>query len=117
MAEPTSSAAAAAMAGLGLASLLPWVDGSALMGASLGAALVAYSKSDLSALQRVGALIFSALCGYFMAPEIIAQTPVTMTAAAGFVGAIIIVPISLKAIEHIESMDISGLIERFKGGK
>lgn len=117
MAEPTSSTAAMAMAGLGLASLMPWIDGDALMGASLGAALVAYNKTGLGALERVGALIFSACCGYFLAPEIIALTPVTMTVGAGFVGALATVPVSLKVMEYIEGLELSSLIDRLKGGK
>ncbi|MGL5304537.1 MAG: putative holin, partial [Aeromonas sp.] len=54
MAEPTSSALAAFTAtGVGLATLLPWIDANALMGAVLGASLVAYSKSDIPPLKRL----------------------------------------------------------------
>lgn len=116
MAEPTTSAAAAATAtGIGLAALLPWIDASALMGAALGAGLVAYSKSDLRAWQRIGALLFSALCGYLMTPEIVALTPVTHDGAGGFIGAIVVVPLSLKLIQHVERLDLAAWLDRRKG--
>jgi len=116
VAEPTTSAAAAATAtGIGLVALLPWIDAGALMGAALGAGLVAYSKSDLRAWQRVGALLFSALCGYLMAPEIVAQTPVAHHGAGGFFGAIVIVPLSLKLIQHVERFDLAAWLDRRKG--
>lgn len=103
------------MVGVGLAALLPWVDSAALMGAALGAALVAYSKSDMRAWQRLGAMLFSALCGYLMAPDIVALTPVTQTGAGGFIGAILIVPLSLKAIKHVDKFDLSAWLDRRKG--
>lgn len=115
MAEPTTSAAAATAAGIGLVAMLPWIDANALMGAALGAGLVAYSKSNLRAWQRVGALLFSALCGYLMAPEVVAQTPVAHHGAGGFIGALVVVPLSLKIIQHVERFDLATWIDRRKG--
>ncbi|MBK1691078.1 putative holin [Ectothiorhodospira mobilis] len=117
VAEPTTSAAAATATatGIGLAALLPWINANALMGAALGAGLVAYTKTDLRAWQRIGALLFSALCGYFMTPEIVAQTPVTHDGAGGFIGAIVIVPLSLKLIQHVEGFDLATWLDRRKG--
>lgn len=116
VAEPTTSAAAAATAtGIGLAALLPWINASSLMGAALGAGLVAYTKTDLRAWQRIGALLFSALCGYLMTPEIVAQTPVTHDGAGGFIGAIVVVPLSLKLIQHVERFDLATWLDRRKG--
>jgi hypothetical protein len=117
VAEPTTSAAAATATatGIGLAALLPWINANALMGAALGAGLVAYTKTDLRAWQRIGALLFSALCGYLMTPEIVAQTPVTHDGAGGFIGAIVIVPLSLKLIQHVERFDLATWLDRRKG--
>lgn len=117
VAEPTTSAAAATItaAGIGLAALLPWINADTLMGATLGAGLVAYSKTDLRAWQRIGALLFSALSGYLMAPEIIAQTPVTRDGTGGFIGALVVVPLSLKLIEHVEMLDLAAWLDRRKG--
>ncbi|MGO2878501.1 MAG: putative holin [Halomonas sp.] len=117
MAEPATSAAAATMTatGIGLAALLPWINASSLMGAALGAGLVAYSKNDLRAWQRIGALLFSALCGYLMSPEIVAQTPVTHDGTGGFIGALVIVPLSLKLIKYVDKFDLSTWLDRRKG--
>lgn len=116
MAEPTSAATAAVTTtGIGLAALMPWINANSLMGAALGAGLVAYSKTDLRAWQRIGALLFSALCGYLMTPEIVAQTPVAHDGAGGFIGAIVVVPLSLKLIRHVERFDLATWLERRKG--
>ncbi|WMC11756.1 putative holin [Oceanimonas pelagia] len=117
MAEPTSSAAAAATAtaGVGLAALLPWIDANALMGAVLGAGLVAYSKSDISPLKRIGALAFSAALGYLMSGEVINLTPVQESGTGGFIGAIVIVPLALKLLDHIEQANASELLKKWRG--
>lgn len=117
MAEPTSSltTAATATAGVGLAALLPWIDANALMGAVLGAGLVAYSKSDISPWKRLGALVFSAALGYLMSSEVINLTPITESGTGGFVGAIVIVPLALKLIGYIDQLDIGAAIERWRG--
>lgn len=118
MAEPTSTAAIALTtgAGVGLASLMPWVDGNALMGAVLGAALVALAKKDLKPWQRIGSLLFSALVGYLLSGEVVAQTPLTDTATGGFYGAIFIVPIALKLMAWVDKIDTEALIKRFFPG-
>lgn len=121
MAEPTSTTAIAVTTGAGvsLASLMPWVDGDALMGAVLGAALVALSKKDLKPWQRIGSLVFSALVGYLLSGEVIAQTPLTNSGSGAFYGAIFIVPVALKLMQYVDKIDteaISAAIKRFFPG-
>ncbi|MEH6565107.1 MAG: putative holin [Halopseudomonas sp.] len=118
MPEPTSSTAVAITAGtsIGLATLLPWVDANALMGAVLGAALVAYAQKDLKAWQRLGGLIFSAMVGYLMSTEVVAQTPINETGPGAFIGAIVIVPLGLKLMEWVGKLEIATLFKRGNGG-
>ncbi len=118
MAEPTSSTALAitATAGVGIAALLPWIDANALMGAVLGAALVAYTQKNLKPWQRLGGLLFSALVGYLMSTEMVAQTPLTETGTGGFIGAIVIVPLALKLMQQVDKLDIAALFRRGPGG-
>ena len=52
MPEPTTTAAATAIT-LSAASLLPFINGNALLGAVFGAALFATTKKDLKPLQRM----------------------------------------------------------------
>ncbi|WP_165443782.1 putative holin [Pseudomonas jilinensis] len=118
MAEPTSSTALAvtATAGVGIAAMLPWIDANALMGAVLGAALVAYTKKELKPWQRFAALMFSALVGYLMSGEVVAQTPLTESGTGGFLGAIIIVPLALKLMLQVDRLDLNAILAAIKRG-
>ena len=109
MAEPTSSSVvvATAAAGVGLATFLPNMDGDALFGAIIGAALIALNQKDLKAWQRLLGLLVSVGAGYVSAGEIVAQTPITQTGPGGFVGAILVVPIALKVLAVVERMELS----------
>lgn len=119
MPEPTTGAVVAtAAAGVGLATLMPALDGNALFGAIIGAALIAMHQSDIKPWQRILGLLISACVGYVSASEIVTQTPITQTGPGGFVGAIIVVPLALKALELIQKTDFSGLVPNWikRGG-
>ncbi|WP_339511895.1 putative holin [Pseudomonas sp. RL_15y_Pfl2_60] len=119
MPEPTTGAAvvATATAGVGLATLLPTLDGNALFGSIIGAALIALHQREIKPWQRLLGLIISACVGYVSATEIVTQTPITQTGPGGFVGAIIVVPLALKALELIEKTDFSSMLPAwFKRG-
>lgn len=119
MAEPTTGAVVvAATAGVGLATFMPQMDGNALFGAIIGAAVIAMSQRDLKAWQRCAGLLVSVGAGYVSAPEIVAQTIIKQTGPGGFVGAILVVPIALKALEVIEKTDFASFVpDWFKKGK
>lgn len=122
MAEPTSTTVvvATATAGVGLATLVPGMDGNALFGAVIGGALIALNQKDLRAWQRITGLLVSVGAGYVSASEVVAQTPITQTGPAGFVGAIIVVPLALKVLEMIEKNDFASIapswLKRGRGG-
>lgn len=115
MAEPATSLAGAA-AIVGVATLMPWIDANALMGATLGAGLVAYNKTDMSPWKRLGALAFSAALGYLMSGEVVNLTMVKETGAGAFIGAIAIVPLTLKLITFVDELKISDYLKRGGGG-
>lgn len=69
MTEPASASGATIAAGVGLASLLPFVNGDALIGAVLGAAVVAIHTKDVVWYLKIMGLFLSTLCGYFFAPD------------------------------------------------
>lgn len=119
MAEPTTGAVVvAATAGVGLATIMPHMDGNALFGAIIGAALIAMNQRDLKAWQRCAGLLVSVGAGYVSAAEIVAQTPITQTGPGGFVGAILVVPVALKALDLIEKTDFASFVPAwFKKGK
>lgn len=109
MAEPTSTTVvvATAAAGVGLATIIPSLDGNALFGAVVGSAVIALNQKDLRAWQRVVGLLVAVGSGYVSAAEIVAQTPITKTGPGGFIGAIIVVPIALKVLAVIEKMELA----------
>lgn len=109
MAEPTSTTVvvATAAAGVGLATIIPSLDGNALFGAVVGSAVIALNQKDLRAWQRVLGLLVAVGSGYVSAAEIVAQTPITKTGPGAFVGAIIVVPIALKVLAVIEKMQLA----------
>ncbi len=118
MAEPTSSTAviATTAAGVGLASLVPWLDVNALIGAIFGAAVVAMTRKELKPSSRLIGMLLSTLAGYIGAPELVAQTPITQTGPAAAVGAVVIIPLLLKALAYVERMDLGSLLRPKSGG-
>lgn len=109
MAEPASSTTLAATAALALAALLPFIDGDALLGAVLGATLIASTKKDIRWWQRLFSLALSVGLGYILAPEVINQTPVKSMAFAAFIASICAIPLALKFAVWVEQFDISSL--------
>lgn len=112
MAEPSTLTATAVTtsAGVSLALLLPYVDATAVFGAFMGAAVVASTKKDVRAWTRVMTFLISTVCGYFMAPEIISKTIIDQSFTAAFVGALMVVPISLTVLARIDQLDIGAFI-------
>ncbi len=110
MAEPASSTTLAVTAGIGAAALLPFVDGDALLGAVLGAVLVASTKKDIGWWQRLLSMLLSIGLGYALAPEVASQTPIASRAAAAFMASICAIPLSLKLVVWIEQVDIGAAL-------
>lgn len=111
MAEPASSSTLAVTAGLGVAALLPLVDGDALLGAVLGAVLIASTKKDISWWQRLLSMLLSVGLGYALAPEVVSQAPITSKAAAAFIASICAIPLSLKLVLWIEQFDVGAALQ------
>lgn len=65
MPEPTTTTAATAVT-ISAASLLPFVNGNALLGAVFGAALFATTKKDLKPLQRLSTMIIAVGLGTYL---------------------------------------------------
>lgn len=115
MAEPTTTAAATALT-LGAASLLPFVNGNALLGAVFGAALFATTKKDLKPLQRLMTMILATGIGYLLTPEITARSFVSNDATAGMIAAIFSLPIILKIMVWVDQSSLSDIWNKFRGG-
>lgn len=116
MADPTSSAVAGLLMGLGLATAAPIIDGEALFGALLGAWLVTSTKHDLKVWQRLGSLFLSAGVGYLFAPMALQAVPFITRGGGAFFSALLVIPISIKLMVWIEKADIWDIWRRFRGG-
>ena len=115
MPEPTATAAATAVT-ISAASLLPFVNGNALLGAVFGAALFATTKKDLKPLQRLSTMIIAVGFGYLLAPEITMRTLITNDATAGMIASIFSLPIVLKMMVWVDQSSLSDIWNKFRGG-
>ncbi|MBN9475413.1 MAG: hypothetical protein ABS43_01825 [Bordetella sp. SCN 67-23] len=116
MAEPTSTAAAlgVAAAATGLATVLPGVDGNALIGAFAGATLVALRSTEPRVLARLAYAAISFVVGYIAVPDINRLTPIHSSAAAAFLAAATAVAVVQIGIEKFRALDIAAIFR--KGG-
>lgn len=120
MTEPTTvSAIPALAAGIGLASLLPGVDGNALVGAFAGATLFVVSAKNLPVWRRLVYLAISGSMGYVAASEVIRWLPIQSTGIAAFLVSAGTVTLGLAFIEGLRSVDLKALLSSWfrRGGK
>lgn len=115
MAEPATTTTMTALT-LSAASLLPFINGNALLGAVFGAALFATTKKDLKPLQRLTTMILATGFGYLLSPEVIARTFITNDATAGMAAAIFSLPIILKLMVWVDQTSLSDIWNKFRGG-
>lgn len=116
MAEPTTTAATTALT-LSAASLLPFINGNALLGAVFGAALFATTKKELKPLQRLTTMLLAVGFGYLLTPEVTARTFITNDATAGMTAAIFALPIILKIIVWVDQSSLTDIINKiFRSG-
>lgn len=115
MAEPTSTTVAGSLlASVGLATLLPGVDGNALIGAFAGATLFVVSANEYSVITRLIYMLISLVMGYMSAPEITARLPISETGVAAFLAGLSCVYLGLKIQDQIKAISLTELIERMK---
>lgn len=112
MTEPNLTTAAALSSVIGVASVLPGVDGNALIGAFTGAALVVVSSRDMGLLKRTAYLLISLVMGYLAAPEIVQATPIRSSGVAAFFAAALVIVVTLQLIERIRSADLVAFLRK-----
>ncbi|MFK0089969.1 putative holin [Pseudomonas sp. NPDC090755] len=116
MSEPTSASLSSLFVGLGLASSMPVVDGDTVFGALLGAWLVASTRGFLKAWQRLGSLFLSAGVGYLFTPLVLLMAPFLSSGVAAFIGAVVVIPISIKVMIWLDSTDLREILQRLRNG-
>lgn len=112
--EPTSSAASAAVAmgAVAATSVLPGVNGDALIGAFAGAVVFALHAKDLPILKRIVYMVVSILLGYLGAGEVLHHTGLQSYTLAAFSLSAVIVTLALASIDRIRKFDITSLWNR-----
>ncbi|WP_166358491.1 putative holin [Pseudomonas akapageensis] len=117
MTEPASTSITSLYVGLGLASVIPLIDGDALFGAVLGAWLVTSTRQSLKAWQRMGSLLLSAGVGYLFTPLVLSMGPFLSSGVAAFVGAVVVIPISIKVMVWLDAAELRDIFQRMRGGR
>tara|TARA_R110002167_G_scaffold98718_9_gene259411 strand:+ start:3449 stop:3799 length:351 start_codon:yes stop_codon:yes gene_type:complete len=110
----TPVALAVTTTGISLASVLPGIDGNALVGAFAGATLFVTSAKELSHLTRLIYLLVSLVMGYLAAPEVVANTFIEQSGVAGFLSGMSVITLTLQLSKRMQDVDIAALL---KGGK
>lgn len=114
MVEPTSSAASAAtaMGAVVITSILPGVNGDALIGAFAGAVVFALHAKDITLTKRLVYMVVSILLGYMGSDEVMRNTGIQSDAIASFALSAVIVTLALASIDRIRNFDITSLWKR-----
>lgn len=112
MTEPTTSTLIPVAAGMGLAALLPGIDGDALLGAFAGATLFVVSAQSLSVWRRIVYLLISVIAGYLAANDVLAWFPLKSSGVAAFMASAIAVTVMLAVIKQCEQIDFKRLLGR-----
>lgn len=108
MTEPTSTGGLVALAtSVGLASLLPGINGDALIGAFAGATLFVVSAKNLSLAKRLVYLAISVIAGYFAGPELMRLAKLESAGIASFLCAACVITATLGLIERSGNIDLS----------
>jgi len=113
MAEPTSTTTLASLAaGVSAATLLPGIDGNAIIGAFAGAALVALNAKDVAWPSRVIYLVISWIVGYLAAPEVAARAGLHQTGVAAFLASAFAIAVTVNLLERVKTIDLNSWLRR-----
>jgi hypothetical protein len=109
--EPTSSTISAGLVfgTVALSTLIPGVNGDALIGAFAGAVVFTLHTKDLIVIKRLVYLIVSFVIGYIATPEVMHWTGVQSYGVAAFIASATVVTLALAFIEKIKAFDLSNL--------
>lgn len=115
MPDPSTSTVVIAVSGVGLATLLPGIDGNALIGAFAGATVFVVSAKELTIFKRIAYMLASLIMGYQAAPEIMHSTSIRESGVAASLAAALFVTVTIGLIEKAKSFELLSWLRR--GGK
>lgn len=121
MAEPASASGATLMAGVGIATILPFVNGDALIGGVLGASIVALHTKNVVWYLKILSLFLSVMCGYFFAADAQTLINIILSKSIGFelksiavascLVSVVSVPFIKKLSDWAYKFDLGGAID------
>ncbi len=121
MAEPFSSSSMATSltlaCGVSLASLLPGIDGNALVGAFAGAAVFVLHKSRLRLPIRISYFGLSMVAGYLAAPELTQWLPIHEHGISAFIASAAIITLTHKGLDALNQLDLIEWFKRWRQAK
>ena len=117
MAEPTTTSTIALVAtGVSIATLIPGIDGNAVIGAFAGAALMALHSRDVSMPSRILYLAISWVMGYLSAPLVMRQIHLQESGVAAFLAAAVVIVLTVRLIDSAKTLDISQITSWWRRG-
>lgn len=117
MAEPTTTSTIALVAtGVSIATLIPGIDGNAIIGAFAGAALMALHAREVSMLSRIAYFGISWIMGYLAAPMAMRQIHLQESGVASFIAAAIIIALTVQLIERIKTINPASWLNWLRRG-
>lgn len=118
MAEPFSSSSIAtglALAcGVSLASLLPGIDGNALVGAFAGAAVFVLHAPTLRLVLRMSYFALSMVTGYLAAPELTQWLPIHEHGISAFIASAAVITLTHKGLDALNKLDLFEWFKRWR---
>lgn len=112
MAEPNSTLSLSATTGIGLAAMLPGINGDALIGAFAGAVLFVVTAKEIGRLTRFAYFVVSLLAGYLAAPELLGWLPIKSVGLSALIAAATIVTLTLRLIEGSQTVNLDAWLKR-----
>ena len=121
MADPFSSSSMAtglALAcGVSLASLLPGIDGNALIGAFAGAAVFVLHAPSLRLALRMSYFALSMVAGYLAAPELTQWLPLHERGISAFIASAAVITLTHKGLDALNKWDVVEWFKRWRHPK
>jgi hypothetical protein len=103
----------------GVATMVPGIDGDAVIGAFAGALFFIVFSRDISALGKIGYLFASWVFGYFVASELVARNWTNTSGLVAFIGGLFCVVVCVSLLEWVQGGKTPGWLkfisDRFGG--